>query len=145
KIITVLALCFISISCSSDDVDEDIIEPLFSDDEVIGSWAYDTYTINGDTYAYPHREGCFKDVFIFRNNEGQEHQYEEKIHAYSNCGVSSTNLEWKIEGENLNLYYGEQLVITYEILSITKYTFTVLFITDFDEDGTEDEVEIKAI
>ncbi|HEA28616.1 MAG TPA: hypothetical protein ENH91_01240 [Leeuwenhoekiella sp.] len=133
-------------SCSKDDDEQDIlpVEP-FLDNQVLGGWAYDTFTINGQTLGYPHIEACDKDFFIFRNNEGQDHQYEERISSNSNCAITQTFLRWEIKGKMLNLYFGDPLIISYEILSITKNTFTVLLKTDFDEDGMEDEVEIKAV
>ncbi len=141
-------LCIILIvSCSKDDniesPDPYILEA------IIGSWAYDTVTINGDFYVYQHTEGCTKDLFQFYNEEGKEFDFEEDYISNCNncapCAISSTILKWELIGNKVNLYFGEQFITQYEILEVNQNIIRYKRYFDYDEDGNEDEIEITGI
>lgn len=145
NLISLLMILLIFVSCSTEEEVEEKEEIMFPIEDMIGSWAYDTVTINGETGIYPHREGCYKDHFIIRHNEGNWNDFTETIYLDNNCANQGTNLEWEINGDILNLYFGEQLVITYKILSVTANTFSVLYMVDVDNDGQKDEVVINSV
>lgn len=111
-------------SCSSDDdkgpeaPDSNILEA------IIGSWAYNTVTINGDFYTYEHIDGCTKDLFQFYNQEGKIFEFEEdyisNCDICADCAITSTNLEWELIGDRIDLYFGEHLVTQYEVLDVNN-------------------------
>lgn len=109
KLSYLFLVLFLFNSCAKEDINA---EPPFPIESFIGSWAYDTVTVDGETRFYPHRSECYKDHFIFRHNEGQWNMYTETIYLDSNCANQTANLEWQLTGDILRLYFGEQLVAT---------------------------------
>ncbi len=140
-----IRLIFLFILCNSCTADEEIRLPHFPIESFIGSWAYHTVTIDGETGYYPHRESCHKDHFQINHKEGQWNQYLETTYLNDDCANSGIYLDWKINGDILSLYFGEQLVVTYKILSVTRNTFSMLYKVDVDEDGKKEDVIINAI
>lgn len=61
------------------------------------------------------------------------------------CATSGTGLEWALNGDIINLYFGEQLVLKYKILEVNETTFTYLLEIDYDDDGSIDQLEITGI
>ena len=135
-------------SCSNDDDIDDAPDPYVLE-AIIGSWAYDTVTINGEFYMYQHTEGCVKDMFQFYNEEGKlfdfEEDYVSNCDICAECAISSTNLKWELIGKKIDLYFGEQLVAQYEILEVSDSLIRYKRFFDVDEDGNEDEVEITGV
>lgn len=146
KILLLLLLGLVS--CSKDEYTPvergNINYPSFDTSKMIGAWVYETMTFNGETFLYPHNPNCTKDVFGFFNTEGRRFLYDEIIHVNDECSVSQTNLEWKVNGDKLIFYFGEQLVLIYTVISIDDDYFIVRRIADFNNDGIEDTLEIKA-
>lgn len=134
-------------SCSSDDIDEKPDPYILK--AIIGSWAYDTVTVNGDFYMYQHTEGCVKDMFQFYNEEGKIFEFEEDYVSNcaicAECAITSTNLKWELIGNKIDLYFGEQFIEQYEILEVNNSIIRYKRFFDFDEDGDEDEVEITGV
>ena len=135
-------------SCSKDDDIDKAPDPYILE-AIIGSWAYDTVTINGEFYMYQHTEGCVKDMFQFYNEEGKlfdfEEDYVSNCDICAECAISSTNLKWELIGKKIDLYFGEQLVAQYEILEVSDSFIKYKRFFDVDEDGNEDEVEITGV
>lgn len=135
-------------SCSNDDDIDEAPDPYVLE-AIIGSWAYDTVTINGEFYMYQHTEGCVKDMFQFYNEEGKlfdfEEDYVSNCDICAECAISSTNLKWELIGKKIDLYFGEQLVAQYEILEVSDSLIRYKRFFDVDEDGNEDEVEITGV
>jgi hypothetical protein len=65
------------------------------------------------------------------------------IYLNSNCALSTTNMDWKLKGENLILNFGTQQ-ISYKILRLTQDNFDVQISIDYDGDGKADNLEIYA-
>ena len=147
-LISFLAIAFL-FSCSSDDDNATEAPDPYILEAIIGSWAYDTVTINGDFYTYDHTDGCVKDLFQFYNQEGKEFDFEEDFVSNcdicAECATTSTNLEWELIGDRIDLYFGEQLVTQYEVLEVNNNIIRYKRFFDFDEDGNEDEIEITGI
>lgn len=131
--------------CTSCTAEEEIKLPVFSIESFMGSWAYDTLTIDGETGYYPHRDACYKDHFQFYHEEGKWNQYYETTYINDDCANTGTYLDWSINGDKLSLYFGEQFVGSYKILSVTKNTLTLLYNVDVDNDGKKEDVIINAI
>ena len=135
-------------SCSNDDDIDEAPDPYVLE-AIIGSWAYDTVTVNGEFYMYQHTEGCVKDMFQFYNEEGKlfdfEEDYVSNCDICAECAISSTNLKWELIGKKIDLYFGEQLVAQYEILEVSDSFIKYKRFFDVDEDGNEDEVEITGV
>jgi len=146
KYLTPLLLCLIfCFSCKKKtpgDTEPPVVD-LYSDQQVIGKWVYQSLKVNGTSYPYPHKSGCGKDRFYFLNGPSQDHDYVDVIHLNSNCALSTTNMDWKLKGENLILNFGTQL-FTYKILRLTQSNFDVSISTDYDGDGKADNLEIYA-
>lgn len=142
KIIPVLALLILCNSCTAD---EEIKAPVFPIESFLGSWSYNTITIDGETAYYPHREQCHRDHFEIHHEEGKWNQFLENIYLNDDCANQGTYLDWKINGDILNLYFGEQLVVTYKILSVTQNNLSLLYKVDVDNDGEKEDVIINAI
>ena len=131
-------------SCSNDDDIDEAPDPYVLE-AIIGSWAYDTVTVNGEFYMYQHTEGCVKDMFQFYNEEGKlfdfEEDYVSNCDICAECAISSTNLKWELIGKKIDLYFGEQLVAQYEILEVSDSFIKYKRFFYVEEDGNEDEGE----
>jgi hypothetical protein len=146
KYLMPLLLCLVfSFSCKKQTPSEPESPEvnLYTDQQVIGKWVYQSLKVNGTSYPYPHRSGCGKDRFYFLNRPSQDHDYVELIHLNSNCALQATNMDWKLKGENLILNFGSQQ-FSYKILKLTSSNFDVLINTDYDGDGKVDQLEIYA-
>jgi|GEM_PF-1343852 len=136
-------------SCSSDDDGGKEAPDPYILEAIIGSWAYDTVTINGEFYTYGHTEGCVKDLFQFYNEEGKEFDFEEdyvsNCDICAECAITSTNLRWELIGDKIDLYFGEQLITQYEIIEVNNSLIRYKRFFDYDEDGEEDEIVITGI
>jgi len=97
---------------------------------------YKSLKVNGTSFAYPHSGDCGKGRFYFMNGEGQDHDYVELIYLNSNCALSTTNIDWKLKGENLILSFGTQ-EFSYKILRLIKSNFDAQISTDYDGDGKQ--------
>lgn len=144
----IFILCLlILVSCSKEDLD-DTREAYFKE-AIIGSWSYDSLTVNGQTYSIQHTDGCTRDYFQFYNQEGKVFEFEEQIvlncSNCAECATSGTGLRWELKGDVVNMYFGEQFVVRYKIIEITETTFTYERELDFDKDGEMEMVEITAI
>lgn len=137
-----LTLLVLACSKSEDGATEtgNIVNPAFDVDLMLGTWVYDTVTINGSTTGYGHNTNCQPDYFVFYNEEGKAFEYEEIIHQDSNCSISQTYLTWRVRGSELSLYFGETFLITYEVLALSATEFVV---SAENEDGVE--FEIRAV
>jgi len=149
KKIFVVILALGLYACSkSDDTETDPREAFFLE-AIIGSWSYDTIRVNGELFLVEHADGCDRDLFQFYNREGKEFEFEERVilncDTCAQCATSSTNLEWDLSGDTIDLYFGDRLVLTYTILEVTESIFRYAVEADFDEDGTLDQLEISAI
>jgi hypothetical protein len=146
KKIFILCLLLL-ISCSKDEA-EDPMEAYFKE-AIIGSWSYDLLKVNDETYSIQHTDGCTRDYFQFYNQEGKEFDFQEQIvlncSNCAECATSGTGLRWELEGDIVNMYFGEQFVVRYKIIEITETTFTYQRQLDFDKDGKKETVEITAI
>ena len=147
KLLYLVLFSLILVSCSNDESD---VEPdPYILDTIIGSWAYDTVTINSETFLYQHTDGCVKDLFQFYNEDGKEFDFEEDyVSNCSNCAecaITSTNLRWDLNGNSIDLYFGEQLITQLEILDVNENIIEYKRIFDFDNDGLDDEVIITGI
>ena len=147
KIFYFVSLSLLLVNCSSDDSDANP-DPYILE-TIIGSWAYDTVTINGENFLYQHTDGCVKDLFQFYNEEGKEFDFEEDyVSNCSNCAecaITSTNLRWDLRGNIVDLYFGEQLITQLEILEVDETLIEYKRVFDFDNDGLNDEVVITGI
>ncbi|MGM9478900.1 lipocalin family protein [Pedobacter sp. GSP4] len=146
KYLTLLLLCpLLYLSCKKQNSSETQPPEVdrYTDQQVIGKWVYQSLKVNGTAYPYPHRSGCGKDCFYFMNRPSQDHDYVELTHLNANCALSTTNMDWKLKGENLILNFGAQQ-FTYKILRLTQNNFDVLVTMDYDGDGKADNLEIYA-
>jgi hypothetical protein len=145
----ILLALVVFMSCSKDDDNSKPAPDPYILEAIIGSWAYDTVTVNGTFFLYEHTEGCVKDLFQFYNEEGKEFEFEEdyvlNCDNCADCALSSTNLRWDLYGNYIDLYFGEQLVTTLEILELNSTIIRYKRFFDIDEDGIEDELEITGI
>ena len=149
-IIPVLSLCFL-FGCSSDDDGSDEVEGALEQyylQAIIGSWSYDTVTINGEQFVYEHSQGCERDLFQFYNEEGKEFEFEElAIIPCSNCAPcasTQTGLEWELENDRVDLYFGEDLVVSLKLLEVTEEFLSYQRQFDINGDGEQDSVIITA-
>ncbi|MCI2230281.1 hypothetical protein MC378_13970 [Polaribacter sp. MSW13] len=135
-------------SCSNSNEDVlqtgNIINPKFDVNKMIGAWVNQTVKVNGQVFDYEHREHCGIDVFAFYNREGNPYEYHENVYTDDNCASHGITLEWKVKENMLIFFFGENLVLTYEVISIDDTYFTVLTSDDYDNDGTIDTIEITA-
>ncbi|NLP59361.1 lipocalin family protein [Lutibacter sp. B1] len=152
KLILIFLISGIIFSCEKDDDNNsqeqaigNIINPSFNVDLMIGAWVNETIIVNGNQeISYEHNPNCTKDVFGFFNTDIRPFTYEEIIHINNDCGTSQVILDWKVNENILSFYFGEQLVLEYEVLNITDTEFTVLTSDDYNNDGTIDTIQITA-
>ena len=150
KKVVLCVFAILVLSCSSDDdtaivEDQNVVHPSFDVDKLIGAWVYKSIKVNGETFPYEHNPNCQKDVFGFYNQEGKYFDYEELTHVDENCATSGISLKWKVKKDIISLYFGEQLALSYQVLSVTNTRFVVLVSEDIDNDGKEDHIEITAL
>ncbi|MFV9549829.1 hypothetical protein [Algibacter sp. PT7-4] len=148
--LVIFLLAIIIISCSSDDGSKSKPKPdPYILNAIIGSWAYNTVTINGEMYNYQHTEGCTKDLFQFYNEEGKIFEFEEdyvsNCDICAQCAISSTNLQWELYDNIIHLYFGDQFIEEYEILEVNSNIIRYKRIFDYDEDGIDDDIEISGV
>ena len=90
-----------------------------------------------------------EEVKLLFNEEGKIFEFEEdyisNCDICANCAITSTNLEWDLIGNRLDLYFGDQLVAQYEVLQVNNSIIRYKRFIDYDEDGEEDEIEITGI
>ena len=60
------------------------------------------------------------------------------------CTNNSTNLEWKIKEDEIFLYVGTQLALTYRVLFLDENILIFSLKTDIDKDSKIDDIEILA-
>jgi hypothetical protein len=139
-------ILFLAASCKKDNANKDEETQVYPDNAVIGQWIYDQVKVNGVLSPYQHHPNCGKDRFYFRNQEGQDHDYEEVIYMrqYTYCAIQQTIMKWKIKGNDLILTFGTQS-FTYKILRLTYDYFDVSIKVDYNGDGKLDDVEIYAV
>mgnify|MGYP000097119610 FL=1 len=54
-------------------------------------------------------------------------------------------MRWDLNGNSIDLYFGEQLITQLEILDVDENIIEYKRIFDFDNDGLDDEVIITGI
>ena len=147
KIITLFIFLLVVFGCSKDG-SEQAPDPYILE-TIIGSWAYDTVTVNEESFSYPHTDGCVKDLFQFYNEEGKRFDFEEEyVSNCSNCAecaLTATNLKWELRGNIIDLYFGTQLATTLEILEVDNSLIKYKRVFDLDGDGVDDDVTITGV
>ena len=145
----VILVAVITFSCSSKD--DDTVDPLeaYYKEAILGSWAYDTVVVDGQTYLYDHVDNCTKDLFQFYNQPGKRFDFEETVildcDNCAECASSSTNLRWELDGDIIKFYFGEPLVLIYKIIEVNETSFTYQVRFDYDDDGDEDLLEFTSV
>ncbi|WP_340067228.1 lipocalin family protein [Ascidiimonas aurantiaca] len=138
------------VACSGDDDGETreiggIFNATFDTDKMIGTWTYQTITLNGNESEYEHRSGCPKDIFAFFNSTEKPFEYEEIIYVNNECGARGISLKWEVNQGLINFYSAQRFIIAFQVVSITDSEFIFSYRFDYDEDGDLDEVEIVAV
>ena len=151
KRILLAVMTILLLSCSSSDSEEEmvienIINPSFDTNLLIGAWVNQKVKLNGgQEFLYQHNPNCPKDGFGFFNSEIRPFTYDELIHINDDCGTEGIGLEWRVNRNMLFLYFGESLILSYEVISLTATEFKAETSVDFDNDGSIDDVEITAV
>jgi hypothetical protein len=143
-LLALLALLFVS--CNKDENTTPIPEPLtFDPNMLVKAWSYDTVLWDGTVYLYDHNPDCYRDFFGFRNNKGQEYQFEETYFTNTYCSGNTTVLRWEPVGNHVNFYFGTPKVDEFEVISLTDNLFTFAIDRDVDNDGKKEHLVITAI
>lgn len=143
-------LLWVGCSDSNDTPEVVIPDPLeaFYKEAIIGSWAINTVTVDSVTEVYEHTEGCEKDLFQFYNSDIKPFEFEELVVTNcpqcAECSITQTALEWELNGNKISLFFGEQLILVYEIVSVTEDNFVYKFQFDIDNDNVIENVEVNA-
>ena len=147
----VLAVAIFSCSASDENSANEKTHPMeaYFLEAIIGSWAYDTVKINGQTFLYEHTEGCVKNLFQFYNSEGKLFDFEEHVVLNcpncAECATSGTNLKWELKGDEIGLFWGDELVLVYKIKEVDEEKFIYEVEFDYDDDGVIDLLEFTNI
>jgi hypothetical protein len=112
---------------------------------LLKGWSYDTILWNGTLYLYDHNPDCNRDFFGFRNNKGQEYQFEDTYFTNTYCSGNTTILRWEPIGNRVNFYFGIPKVDEFEVISLTDDLFTFAIDRDIDNDGKKEHLIISAI
>lgn len=143
-----LCFAFVAFACTSDNIEEDLRTSAFKT-AILGSWSYDTVKVDGQTYLYQHTEGCSRDSFHIYNEEERPFYFEERTvmncDNCAECAISQIYLVWKLKGDKLHLFYGEEIVLTYTLITVSEDKLTYQYTTDYNNDGIKDVLEITAI
>ena len=152
KSILFIFVSLLLVACSGDDDGSGtpreiggIVNATFDTDKMIGTWTYETITLNGNESAYEHVADCPKDIFTFYNSPGRSFQYEEMVRINDQCGTQTTALKWEVNRDLINFYFGQQFIIAFRVLSITDTEFILSYRFDYDQDGDLDDVEIIGV
>lgn len=136
----------IFLSCTKDEKPIPEPEPLtYEPNLLLRGWSYETVLWNGTLYLYDHNPDCYSDFFGFRNNEGQQYQFEETYFTNTYCSGNTTVLRWEPIGNHINFYFGTPKVDEYEVLTLTDKLFTFGFDRDIDKDGKKEHLIVNAI
>jgi hypothetical protein len=149
KKLLVLFLVF-SLACSKDETPSfDTDQEAYFLEAIIGSWSYETVSVDGDLFQYPHTDGCEKDFFQFYNQEGKLFEFEEQVilncESCAECATSSTNLNWELRGDIIDMYFGEQLILQYRIIEVTENKFSYSVNADLDNNGEDETYEYTGV
>ncbi len=136
--LAILALLF---SCNQNDDDN---SPSFNENFLLKGWAYETMWTNGNEIPYPHHDGCYKDHFGLVNSATQPNQFSELIFDLQDCGISQTNLEYKLKGNKVALYFGTYHIGDIKVVELTDTFFHGIIEADLDGDGNKDKQEFTA-
>lgn len=132
-------------SCDKDEATP-VPEPLtFDPNMLVKGWSYDTVLWNEKLYLYDHNPDCNRDFFGFRNNKGQEYQFEDTYYTNTYCSVNTIVLRWEPVGNHVNFYFGIPLVDKFEVISLTENLFSFAVDRDIDNDGKNERLVITAI
>ena len=141
------AFLFIACSSNSNEIQEDPLEAFYRE-AIIGSWAINTITINGQMTQYEHTEGCEKDLFQFYNQVEKPFEFEERVVTNcpqcAECAITQTSLRWELKGNKIDFYFGDLYILQYEIIDVNDTSFSYRFRFDLNQDGSEDEVLVNA-
>lgn len=144
NLITLLVLLLAS--CSSDENLAPTPEPLtFDENLLLKTWTYDTILFEGVLYAYDHNPDCQKDRFVFRNNEGQEYQYDEVYFTNTYCTGNQSILIWKPVADHIDFYWDKIKIDEYKVIYLTQNHFTFAIDRDMDNDGKKEHLVVTAI
>lgn len=132
-------------SCDKDEATP-VPEPLtFDPNMLVKGWSYDTVLWDEKLYLYDHNPDCNRDFFGFRNNKGQEYQFEDTYFTNTYCSGNTTVLRWEPVGNHVNFYFGTPLVDKFEVISLTENLFSFAVDRDIDNDGKNERLVITAI
>jgi len=146
KIVFLVLVALLLVSCNNDENTTPLPEPLtFEPNMLIKGWSYDTILWNGTLYIYDHNPDCYRDFFGFRNNKGQEYQFEDTYFTNTYCSGNSTILRWEPVGDHVNFYFGTPKVDVYKVISLTDTLFTFAVDRDINDDNKNEHLIITAI
>ena len=129
------------VSCSDDDNDNDVEEPLDQSELILGEWNYISQTLNGEDIDF--NDECQKEnEYQIYTSDGVYHQTEFENITGNGCEqVASTVGTWSIEDSILNLNIGsdpeDHSALT--ILELSENTLKYQIMTDYDNDGVLDD------
>lgn len=146
KISCLTFLLLLYISCNKDGNEIPTPEPLtFEPNMLIKGWSYETVLWDGTLYLYDHNPDCKRDFFGFRNNKGQEYQFEDTYFTNTYCSGNTTVLRWEPIGNHINFYFGTPKVDEFEVISLTENLFTFAIDRDINNDKKKEHLIITAI
>ena len=82
---------------------------------------------------------------MFSKIYGSGSTSDSSLEQLTKISENNTNLRWDLNGNSIDLYFGEQLITQLEILDVDENIIEYKRIFDFDNDGLDDEVIITGI
>jgi len=120
-----------------------IVSPSFDTSLLVGSWTYDTLSVDGGTpQEYAHNESCERDLFLFYNEEGKINDYSELLFTGEACTTTNTGLTWFVNGNEVALYLGNTRILIYDMITLNDTTISFETVLDLNQDGDNETVVV---
>ena len=149
RLLPLFILMLISISCSKDGGSHKDPNEALLQKNLLGAWSFERVSINDIESLYEHSQNCQKDYFKFSIENNTFNVYEEfkttNCDDCDGCATIGTVREWELVGENVNFYISRPTAsLHYTIISVTENTLRYAYQSDYNNDGSIDQVEITA-
>lgn len=116
-------------ACTSDDDEVSQV----TNNELVGTWDYESTIINNVNNPYPHSEGCDKDHVIFESGG-----VYRTITFAEDCAKEEDKFGYSVSGSSLTFIGSDgSSTVTY---SISNNTLSISYQYDYDEDGDDDNI-----
>ncbi|WP_298782140.1 fibronectin type III domain-containing protein [uncultured Polaribacter sp.] len=135
KFSLLITLSLLLFSCENEEIIDDYIQRDANASHLIGTWAIQTVTINGNTSEAPISfQECGTDYFTY----SADNVYQETVFKTSLCNADKANANWALKDGIINLSSNTGESQTIEVRKLNENIFIFQVYLDLDvNNGTE--------